>query len=97
MSEKVKMTEEQYLNLMRQTCVFNLSSSGLNDSLAKAKQAGYILPDPVEEAEEIIKAIDYFFADKDEPYETSIDELIKIKTAIQIMKPYYEKYKGEKL
>lgn len=40
--EKIVMTEEQYIDIMKDSCVFDLSKKGIENSLKKAKEKGYI-------------------------------------------------------
>ena len=98
MSEKVRPIFQSEAELKQFLLTLDsdawLAESSLLIMIQKAKQVGYILPDPVEEAEEMYEA----FSNSDDRCASNILELIiKQHEAIQIMKPYYEKYKGEKI
>lgn len=93
MTEKVKMTEQQ----ARKIYFFGTRADCEQEFINDLKIQGYILPDPVEEAEDyyrIFKQKDY---NMEQEYNFMRDALISCYRAIQIMKPHYEKYKGEKL
>ena len=88
MTEKVKMTEQQ----ARKIYFFGTRADCEQEFINDLKIQGYILPDPVEEAEEMYK-------NKNSGIHVySWEEIAdKLYNTVQLMKPYYEKYKGEKL
>jgi len=55
MKKPIFESEAEYIDCMKKICVFDLSDEGLNTSLKKAKQLGYIKKSVVEEAEEMYK------------------------------------------
>ena len=100
MTEKVKMTfTEEEFEEMISLIMGNLTGYSITKIKENARKHGYILPDPVEEAEERYNA--YRACDSQlltgEKIAIMEKSLIKQHEAIQHMKPYYEKHKGEKI
>ena len=92
MSEKVKMTEEQAYQLVK--VIFSANCATFPSAMSELKKAGYILPDPVEEAEKEYKDWDTC-GDKNGFPKWELEGIVKsLYGAIQLMKPYYEKHKG---
>ena len=95
-SEEEAKTMLSFINVERFGCeTIGLSSESIESSIKDLKQAGYILPDPVQEAEEMYKI--WETTGMGTPYINQADLVRKQHEAIQLMKPYYEKHKGEKL
>ena len=89
MNEKVKMTEEQAYQLVK--VIFNANCATFPSAMSELKKAGYILPDPVEEAEEMYRA---YNPNDSNMFDMMHEIMDKQHEAIQLMKPYYEKHKG---
>lgn len=97
-SGKARMTEEEAKDFLLKAHLV-MSKNDLKICIDNLKFSGYILPDPMEETEEIFEQIGLITNNctGEERITLVWQDAKKIYEAYSRMKPYYEKHKGEKI